>query len=168
MDSKDRPDLTAPALPVRRALAQPAMAEASFPLSTSGSSSGSPNIVLLTLRAFTRHWVKILAIWGVLTAVVFVAIHLRIKPMYEATSQLRVEPANRDLFGLGLNSTEVFNYFSQTQVQLITSASVLNEALAAPAVARTSFIAEILANGQDPETEIRKRFHAAIIHGTYL
>jgi hypothetical protein len=119
MDSKDRPEPIVPALPVRRTMAQPALADASFPLAPAGNSPGSLNIGKAIYRAFVYNCWKILAIWVVLTAALAYAINVQVKPMYETFSLLRVEPAPRDLFGLGRDSSE--ETFLQTQVQVLTS-----------------------------------------------
>src|SRR4051794_15649 len=129
MDSKDRPEPIVPALPLRRILTQTALADASLLPASADGAVGTINIVQVLLRVLAHHWWKILAIWVVLTAVLVFAIQVRIKPTFNTFSLLRVEPANKDLFGLGLNSAEVFDHFLQTQVQLITSPNVLLSAL---------------------------------------
>src|SRR5258708_35450421 len=101
MDSKDRPETFVPALPVRRTMAQPALADASSPLAPAGNSPGSLNIGKAIYRAFVYNCWKILAIWVVLTAALAYAINVQVKPMYETFSLLRAEPAPRDLFGIG-------------------------------------------------------------------
>src|SRR3954453_16595906 len=122
MDSKDRPEPTVPALPFRRTMTQPALADASLLPTPVGSAAGPINIVHAMLRVLAQHWWKILGIWVVLSACLVYAISVRIKPTYETFSQLRVEPAHRALFnGEGADSAEVFDHFLQTQVQLIKS-----------------------------------------------
>ena len=164
MDSKDRPEPTVPALPVRRPMTQPALADASLLSASGGASPGSINIVQVMLRVITHHWWKILAIWVILTGGLVVAINKRVKPTYESSSLLRIEPANRDLFNLGLNSAEAFDPFLQTQVELIRSANVLSATLAEKNVAVTALVRE----AKDPESELRGRLQVGILGGTYL
>ena len=90
-------------------------------------------------------------------------INERVKPVYESSGLLRVEPASLDLFDLGMNS-EKFAPFLETQVQLISSASVLTAALTDDKVVRTTLVKE----STDPENEIRERLQVSILEGTYL
>ncbi len=91
-------------------------------------------------------------------------INNRIKPIYESSSLLRIEPANRDLFNLGLNSAESFDSFLQTQVELIRSANVVSAALVTRKVVGTTLVRE----AKDPESEIRARLQVGVVDGTYL
>ena len=163
MDSKDRPEPTVPALPVRRTMTQPALADASLLPAPGGASPGPINIVQAMLRVIAHHWWKILAIWAVLTGGLVVAINQRVKPIYESSGVLRVEPANLDLFNLGMNS-EAFAPFLETQVQLISSPSVLTAALTDDKVVKTTLVKE----STDPENEIRSRLQAGTLGSTYL
>jgi succinoglycan biosynthesis transport protein ExoP len=164
MDSRDRLEPTVPALPARRMTTQPALAEASLLATPAGTTTGSVNIVQALLRVLAHHWWKILAIWAVLTAGLVYAIQVKVKPSYETFSLLRVEPAHRDLFGLGLNSAEVFDHFLQTQVELIRSPSVLLSAIASQDVTATS----ILREAKDPESELRGQLIVGVVPGSYL
>jgi succinoglycan biosynthesis transport protein ExoP len=166
MDSKDRIEPAKSGPLARRSSTQPVvMSDATYLQPASpASSSGSINVVQTVLRAVMRHGWKILAIWLALTAGLVYAIQVRVKPTYETFSLLRVEPADRDLFGLGLNSAEVFDHFLQTQVQLITSPNVLLAALSQREVASTTIVRE----ADDPESELRKRLQVGIVPGSYL
>ena len=126
MDSKDRPEATVPPLPARRMMTPPALlGEASLLATSDGATGGTINIVQVMFSAITHHWWKMLAIWVVLSAGLAYAVHMRIKPLYETFSLLRVEPSHQDLFDLGMGSAEVFHHFLVTQVQLFTSPNVL-------------------------------------------
>jgi len=100
----------------------------------------------------------------VLTGVLAIAINERVKPIYESTGILRVEPANRDLLNLGRNSTESFESILETQVELIRSGNVLSAALTDKRVAGTTLVKE----AKDPERELRARLQVSIVEGTYL
>jgi capsular exopolysaccharide synthesis family protein len=135
-----------------------------FPASANSSGAGPINFVQAMLRVFAHHWWKVLVIWAVLTAGLAFAINVRVKPTYESASLLRVEPANRDLFGPGLYAAEVFDHFLQTQVALIQSPNVLNAAVIDKDVAGTALIRQ----AKDPENELRARLQVFVLGGTYL
>jgi capsular exopolysaccharide synthesis family protein len=163
MDSKDRPEPIASALPVRRTLTHPALVDpASLP--AHAEVAGSIDVGRVMLRVLARHWGKILVIWAVLSAGLVLAIQVRVKPIYETFSLLRVEPANNDLFSVGMNAAEVHDLFLQTQVQLISSPSVLSAALSDPRISKTS----VLEKARDPESELRSLLQVFVVPKTYL
>jgi len=164
MNSKDRLEPIVPALPVRRVSTQPALVDSALLSTSTGGAVGSINVVQAMLRVLAYHWWKILGIWIVLTAGLVYAIYVQIKPKYETFSLLRVEPANRDLFGPGVNSAEGFEPFLLTQVQLMTSPSVLLATLANHSVTATS----IIRDAEDPESALRSQVKIEVVPGTYL
>jgi capsular exopolysaccharide synthesis family protein len=145
---------------------QPALADASSLLpAPAGAAPGSLNIVQAMVRVITHHWWKILAIWVVLTAGLVYGIQVRVKPVYEAFSVLRVEPGKqRDLFNLGLNSDDQFERFLKTQVEMIRSPSVINAVLANRDVAATAVVRE----AADPAAELLGRLQAYVKGETHL
>lgn len=146
-------------------MAQPALADMPMMPAAAASEAGSLNLVYAILRVIAHHWWKILAIWAVLTAGLVYLIFTQVRPMYETSSLLRVEPSNRDLFNLGLNSSEVFDHFLQTQVQLMTSPNVLTGALNSKAVSETAIVREA---GEDAESVLKGKLAAGVVPGTYL
>jgi capsular exopolysaccharide synthesis family protein len=143
---------------------QPALAEASLLAAPGGGATAPINIVQVMIRVIVHHWWKILGIWAVLTIGAGVAIFVRVKPTYESSSLLRVEPAKGNLFGVGTEA-EVFDHFLQTQVELIRSPSVVSSAIAAdPKVSATALFRE----AADPEPELRGRLQVGVLPGTYL
>lgn len=52
----------------------------------------------LAWRAFRRHWLLALAAWGIGTAAIVALIDRRVAPSFEAASDIRVEPGDRDQF----------------------------------------------------------------------
>jgi len=138
--------------------------EASFLPATASASPGPLNIGQTILRTFVHHCWKILVIWVVLTAGLAYMIQVKIEPLYETYSQLQVEPPSQDLFGLGLSSEQPFAPFLQTQVQLLTSPSVLSPTLLNPKVPATS----LLRDAEDMESELRKRLQVGVIPGTFI
>ena len=163
MDSKDRPEPSVPALPVRTPLAQSATPEASPLKIATADASGTVDLIGTTWRAITRHWWKLLALWAVVSAGLIYLIAVRVKPSYETFSMLRVEPTHRELF-LNLHSAEAFDHFLETQVQLVTSPNVLVAALADPRVAGLS----MLCSTTDAEAELRRLVQVGVMPRTYL
>ena len=95
---------------------------------------------------------------GIGTAGLVGAIQYKLKPTYEASSVLRIEPTQHDLFGNGLNATENFDAYLQTQVQLILSAKVLKSALNDPEVRRIA----------GTEFVLRKAIQVQVVPRTFL
>jgi uncharacterized protein involved in exopolysaccharide biosynthesis len=115
-------------------------------------------------RFLPNHWGKILFTWAILTVGVGCAIYLHVRPLYESSSLLRVEPAMTNLFGLGTEA-EAFDHFLQTQVELIKSPSVVASAIASnPRLANTA----LLRGSRDPEGELRARLRVGVLPGTFL
>jgi capsular exopolysaccharide synthesis family protein len=126
------------------------------------------NITQVMIRVIVHHWWKILGIWAVLTAGLLSVIYVRVKPTYESSSLLRVEPAKgNNLFGV-VTQAEVFDHFLQTQVELIRSPSVVSSAIAAIMADSAHPTPALLREAQDPESELRKRLDVTVLPGTYL
>jgi hypothetical protein len=99
------------------------------------------------------------------TAGLVAVINERVKPMYESSSLLRVEPATTNLFGVASTEFEPFDHFLQTQVELIRSPSVVSTAIASgPKVTGTA----LLRGSRDPESELRGRLQVGVLSGSYL
>lgn len=158
MDTTNSPE---PVVPNRLPTRQSAAPVLGFGVRPAASPQFSAQTVL---RAVARHKWWILALWMVGMAALAVPISTVVKPQYEATSLLRVEPASRDLFGIGLYTGENFTPFLQTQVQLITSANVLLAAAADPRVASLPRIRM----AADAEFELRRLLQVEIVSGSYL
>jgi capsular exopolysaccharide synthesis family protein len=118
----------------------------------------------MILRAIKRHWWMIGLLWTVLSTALAILIYVGIKPRYEATSLLRVEPVGRDLFGLGAGAADSFEPFLQTQVHLIKGTDVLLAAAADPTVAKQPTIT----SAEDVELELNRLLQVGVIPGTFL
>jgi polysaccharide biosynthesis transport protein len=118
------------------------------------------------LRVLGRHWWRILALWLVVSAPIAFLLYMAIQPTYEAASLLRIEPVvpdmlsplNRNL-GEGQSPT-----YLRTQVGLITSAKVLNPAIADPLVLNLATIRKSL----DPKTDLLEKLKVVIVPDTNL
>ena len=118
-------------------------------------------------RLAGRFW-QILMLWLVLSASVAFLIYLLIQPTYEAASLVRIEPTTIDLFdplerGAASAEGEISTYL-KTQVGLITSALVLNPAIADPLVVNLSTIRKAV----DPKTDLLEKLKVDIVPGTNL
>ena len=117
----------------------------------------------LVVRALTRYWWQILAVWIIGSTALVAVVYSHLKPVYEATATLRSEPKTQELFGFRVAS-ESNGVFLETQVQLITSANVLSSVVANPEVAKTAFIGK----AQDAVGELRKSLQVYAVPNTYL
>jgi uncharacterized protein involved in exopolysaccharide biosynthesis len=125
------------------------------PRSTSGS---------LFLRTITRRWAFILVATGALCGLATWAGYPWIQPTYRATSLLRIEPEDVDLFGLKDKGKDDLASFQETQIQLLKSPNVLTSAATNPRIARLPWVA----GSTDAVAELRKVVDARALTGTYL
>ena len=119
------------------------------------------------LRVLGRHWWRILALWLVVSAPIAFLIYMAIQPTYEAASLLRIEPAVPDILSplINRNSGESQgSTYLKTQVGLITSAKVLNPAIADPLVVNLATIKKSV----DPKTDLLDKLKVVIVPDTNL
>jgi polysaccharide biosynthesis transport protein len=141
-----------------------APARAAAPLSREGQSSAAPISLAVIARGLRRWWWQAIATWIIGTAALSVFIYQRFAPTYEAFSLLRVEPTPQELFVSSSSANNGYQNFLETQVQLITSANVLLNAVAnshAPGL-------EGIRNAPDPEILLRKTIKVDILPKTLL
>ena len=130
---------------------------------SSAASTPSPLSIRVALRGARRYWWLVLMLWLVGSAAVGAGVWVNVKPTYQASSLLRVEPSASDLYG-SRGSNENLDVFLQTQVQLITSPNVLTAAGADPRAAALPRIQTAV----DVVQELRKVISVNSIGGTYL
>ena len=130
-----------------------------------GTPDGGGKISLArAARGALRWWGWALTAWVVASAGLCTAIYTVVKPAYEASSLLRVEPASHELFGMSQASDNSYQNFMETQVQLITNPNVLTAAATGPGAAgMPTFRA-----AADPEAELRKKVLVKILPKSYL
>ena len=116
------------------------------------------------VRGLTRWWWQASLAWVVATSAVVAAIQLGLKPLYEASSLLRVEPNAQEIFGNNASSANGSQNYLDTQVQLITSSNVLMAAAADP---KATNLGEIRA-AADPEVVLRERLEVVILPKSFL
>ena len=167
MDTLDRPDSNLPArysansfrVPVPIAMPPRDLATTSMPQLT-------PRLIL---RGLNRHWWRILLLWLVVSTPLAYLIYVVVEPTYEAFSLLQIEPTTERLFQLSAQSFaegRAYEPYLQTQVQLITSDVVLDQALSRDArIAKLPMIEE----SDDPKADLRKQMDVGIVNkNTYL
>ncbi len=114
-------------------------------------------------RALKRHWWRILAIWAIGSAGLGYLAYTKIRPSFDATAWLQVEPPAREILVQSRNGVD-FGPYLDTQVLLITSPDVLATAIADPAIAHLPKVRAAI----DPEVELRKEIAVAVQKGTHV
>ena len=115
-------------------------------------------------RALKRHWWRILAVWAVASAGLGYLAYTKIRPSFEATSWLQVEPPAREILVQSRNGVD-FGPYLDTQVLLITSPEVLAKAIRDEDIANLPKVRASL----DPEVDFRKEIAVAVPQkGTHL
>jgi polysaccharide biosynthesis transport protein len=135
----------------------------------SADHTGTPALQInprVLVQGLSRHWWKILALWLVLSVPLVFLIHRNIQPTYTASSLLLIEPAQPDLFSpLKRGIDEGYNsIYLNTQVGLITSAKVLEPAIANPLVVNLPSIKQSL----DPLSDLLQKLRVTIVGSTNL
>ncbi|WP_435022694.1 polysaccharide biosynthesis tyrosine autokinase (plasmid) [Tundrisphaera sp. TA3] len=108
-----------------------------------------------------RYWWLVLGLWSVLSVGLAALIYLKVQPLYESESYLRVEEKNSLYVG---NTNNDLSIFLETLVQLIKSSNVLQTAAVDPAVA----VLPRIRQADDAVLELRKAINVRTIPGTYL
>ncbi len=117
-------------------------------------------------RVTSRLW-QIFLLWMVLTVPLLSLISLSIEPRFEAFSTLQVEPISPRLFSPVESGSVDYGHLTphlQTQVGLLTSDRVLQEALTDPRVINLSSIKK----SDDPKADLRKNLVVEIVPDAYL
>ena len=163
METPERPDRSLPSpwtpqAPVPAPYAPPAAWEELADPDAQPSGGGlTPKLVL---RALRRHWWQIALFWIVGSVSLMLLAYKKIDPTYEATTWLKVVPAQTPLGTLG---SGVGGAFMDTQVELITSPDVLQRVTQDPKIAGLPMLRTL-----DPETTLREKLQVAIPPKTEL
>jgi succinoglycan biosynthesis transport protein ExoP len=127
------------------------------------SDSGASINLLASLRGILRWWWQALIVWAVLSVAVCVAIQYVVKPTYEASSLIRIEPTAQALFESSTPSSNFQNYL-ETQIQLITSPNVL---LAAASDSQASGM-DGIRSSPEPEVVLRRMLVVKLLPKSFL
>ena len=116
------------------------------------------------VRGASRWWRQGVAAWLVGSAALCAAIQFSLKPSYEASCLVRVEPTPQELFNVGLSSSNANTNYMETQAQLLTSSNVL---LSAASDTQSPGLGAIRSMA-DPEAAIREMLDVKIQPKTYF
>jgi capsular exopolysaccharide synthesis family protein len=142
----------------------PAAAAYELDLASADLPAAGKKITLgLVVRALRRHWWQAALIWLVGSVGLMALVYFKVKPTYLAFTRVRVEPANRALFG-GSDGGN-FSEFRETQVNVIGQPTVLEAALQAHPELLTF---PRLAEADDKIAEIRSSLIVGVVKGTNL
>ncbi|MGE3817932.1 MAG: GumC family protein [Isosphaeraceae bacterium] len=163
MDTTDRPDKT---LPAKRSVptARVAVPEFAEPAAHAGASRDFS--FRLVWRAFRRHWWQALLLWAVGSVGLVALAYYRIKPTYDASSQIKIENTSYSILTDKNIFTPVdFGQYMETLVSNITSPTVIGTALTMnPRLADLP----MLRGSSEPEMIIRKSLRVGIVPRTQL
>ena len=118
----------------------------------------------LVWRGLRRHWWQAALLWAAGSAGLVALAHHRVKPTFEASSAIRIDPGDRGRSREGGPAAD-FEVFKETQVRRVTNPNVIASALAAhPDLVSLPR----LARAQDPEAEIGRSLGVMLVPGTNL
>lgn len=167
MDTFDRPDSNVPARYAGDSARMPVPVIAATRDLALGQPSATTQITpQILLRGLSRHWWHIMLGWLVVSTPLAYAIYALVEPTFEAVSLLRVEPTQTNPYNQGMGPSPMGEKaFLKTQVELITSSSVLDAATAKPGVSSLP----IFRKSKDPKADLREDMVVAIVgNDTYL
>ncbi|MDR3638951.1 MAG: polysaccharide biosynthesis tyrosine autokinase [Isosphaeraceae bacterium] len=116
-------------------------------------------------RAFRRYWWQALCLWVVGSAGLVTLAYYRVKPVYEAVAQFRVEPTE-DIFNTKNFNQATFAEYRTSQVTLVTSPNVLSDALYKHPELFHYPLLQDAENAQDAEGVIRRSLQVAPVRET--
>ena len=118
----------------------------------------------LVMRAARRYWWQALLLWMVTSIGLMTLAYTRIKPSFDAISQIRVELDSNEIFGHADGNRDP-SQFLQTQVALISTPTTIGAALAK----RPELLSSPMLKGtSDPEIEVRNALRAGAVPRTML
>jgi capsular exopolysaccharide synthesis family protein len=111
----------------------------------------------------SRYWHIVLPLWLILSSLALWVIHTYVEPSYEAVSLVRIDPGLL-LFNDPGNPQSSSNTFLATQVNLISSGTVLKTALNDAEVQRLPMVQD----SEDAVNDVRKALDVRVRPGTFL
>ena len=120
--------------------------------------------IRLAWRALRRHWWQAILLWSAGSAGLIALARDRVRPTFEASSAIRVDPGDRGSSREGGAPVD-FEVFKETQARRATNPNVIASALSAhPELLGLPR----LVHAEDPEAEIRKAVVVTVIPRTNL
>jgi polysaccharide biosynthesis transport protein len=165
MENRDTPDMNVAGARSRASSPRP---EADPMFTDDGASAKAPQSRSHSIMSrLADRWWQILLLWLVVSVPISLFAYLLIQPTYEASSLLRIEPAQPPLFdpisNRGIDEDQNPTYL-KTQVGLITSAKVLDPAIANSLVVNLPMIKK----SADPKSDLLEKLKVVIIENTNL
>jgi capsular exopolysaccharide synthesis family protein len=166
----DTPERTDGHVPARRSYTPPVapVAHGEFDDDYAYADPGQPRkkfSARMAWRAFRRYWWQALLLWAVGSAGLVTLAYYRVKPVYEAVAQFRVEPTE-DIFNTKNFNQATFAEYRTSQVTLVTSPNVLSEALYKHPELFHYPLLQDAENAQDAEGVIRRAIQVAPVRET--
>ena len=116
----------------------------------------------LAWRGVRRHWWQALLLWLAGSAGLMALAYHQLKPSFEATSTIRVEPGP----SMEKGPSGDFEVFKETQARRVANPNVIAGALAGHPELRS--LPGLTRGGGDAEVEIRRSLHAVVLPRTNL
>jgi capsular polysaccharide biosynthesis protein len=129
------------------------------------SSAKSPAIKSRgVLRRVARRFGQLLLLWLVVSIPIVLVINRVIQPTYEASSLVKIEPVDPQLFSSLNRGESQSSAYLKTEVAVLTSDKVLEPAVANALV----FNLPVIKLSNDPKNEIREKLKIGILENTNL
>ncbi len=116
-------------------------------------------------RRLTHNAGRILLLWLILSSAISYAIYRFVEPTYQASSMIRVESRQIDLFDSSIlgDSQEAKPSYLQTEIEMLRSNLVLSLALSKSGVTSLPMIKDSL----DPKADLRTKLDIQVIPNTH-
>ncbi len=116
------------------------------------------------LRRLVGRWWQLLLLSLLVSAPIVFSINKFIEPTYEASSLLKIEPVDPQVFSTLRSGDSQTSTYLKTQVTVLTSDNVLEPTIANALVSNLPMIKK----SEDPKNDIRQELKVAIIEGTHV
>ena len=162
MDTIDRSNTNLPApVPTNLSLLRDLTPALPFDQAGSPGLQVNPRVIL---RGLSRHWWRILALWLVVSAPILFYFYQFIKPTFEASSLVKIEPVDPQLFTAMYRGENQSSTYLKTEVAVLTSDKVLEPVVANALVGNLP----IIKMSQDPKNDLHERLKVGILENTNL
>jgi polysaccharide biosynthesis transport protein len=160
MDTIDRSNANLPA-PISANLSLHRDLTPALPFDQAGTPGLQVNPRVL-LRGLSRYWWRILGLWLLVCTPIWFYIIRYVQPTYEASSLLKIEPVDPQLFSSLNKSESQGSTYLLTQKTVLTSDNVLEPTVENTLVANLPMIKK----SDDPKNDLRQKLKIAILEGT--
>jgi capsular polysaccharide biosynthesis protein len=116
------------------------------------------------LSRVARRWWQLLLLWLIITCPIIFVINRLVQPSYEASSLVKIEPVDPQLFGPLRRGENQSSIYLKTEVAVFTTDKVLEPVVANALVGNLP----IIKMSQDPKREVREKMKVEILEDTNL